>query len=149
MDGTAYINVSIGDLLKGKAEANPLILTGDIVMIQEAAPIYVIGGVASPKQISSRVQTTVSRAISAAGGLTKDADPKKVTIFRRKSGATQIIEVDLDAIKAEIVKDLPLQAYDVVEVSRRGKDKRKFPPVLRAPETDEKNLLNLPLRVVE
>ena len=146
---STYINVSIADLLKGKPEANPIILTGDIVTIQEAAPIYVIGGVAAPKQISARGPTNVARAVAAAGGPTRDANPKKVTIFRRQAAETKIIEVDLEAVNAGKAEDVPLRAFDVVEVSLRGRDNRKFPPVLRAPETDEKNILNLPLRVVE
>lgn len=148
-DGSTYIDINITDLLKGKPEANPLILTGDIVTIQEAAPIYVIGGVTNPKQISSRAKLTVSRAVAAAGGLTKDADPKKATIFRRSGRETKVIEVDLEAIGAEKAQDETLQAYDVIEVPQRGKEKRKFPPVLRSTGDGEKNSLNLPLRVVD
>jgi protein involved in polysaccharide export with SLBB domain len=147
--GSTYIKVSIADLLKGKPEANPIILTGDIVTIQEAAPIYVIGGVAAPKQISAREQTTVARAVAAAGGPTKDADTKKVRIFRRQAAETKIIEVDLEAVIDGKAEDVPLRAFDVVEVSRPGRDGRKFPPVMRAPDAVEKNILNLPLRVVE
>jgi len=148
-NGSTYINIKITDLLAGKTEANPLILTGDIVTIMEAEPIYVIGGVASPKQISSRSQMTVSRAIATAGGLTKDADPKKIVIFRRSGRESKIIEVDLDAVKAEKAEDIVLQAFDIVDVSQKGKTKRKFPPVIRSIDGDNKNALNLPLRIVD
>lgn len=148
-NGSTYINIKITDLLAGKTEANPLILTGDIVTILEAEPIYIIGGVASPKQISSRSQMTVSRAIAAAGGLTKDADPKKVVIFRRNGRESKIIDLDLDAVKAEKAEDIVLQAFDIVDVPQKGKTKRKFPPVIRSIDGDEKNLLNLPLRIVD
>lgn len=151
-DGSIYININVADLLKGKPEANPSILTGDIVTIQEAAPVFVVGGVAGGgRQISSRAQTTVSRAVAAAGGLTKDADAKKVTIFRRAAtdGETKVIEVDLDEINAEKAEDVALQAFDIVEVPQRGKDRRKFPPIPRTDDGGEKNPLNLPLRIVE
>lgn len=148
-NGSTYINIKIADLLAGKSEANPLILTGDIVTILEAEPIYVIGGVASPKQISSRSQMTVSRAIATAGGLTKDADGTKVTIFRRNGRESRIIEVNLDAVKAEKAEDIVLQAFDIIDVAQKGKAKRKFPPVIRSVEGGEKNALNLPLRIVD
>jgi protein involved in polysaccharide export with SLBB domain len=148
-NGSTYINIKITDLLAGKTEANPLILTGDIVTILEAEPIYVIGGVGSPKQISSRSQMTVSRAIATAGGLTKDADPKKIMIFRRSGRESKTIEVDLDAVKAEKAEDIVLQAFDIVDVPQKGKTKRKFPPVIRSIDGDDKNALNLPLRIVD
>jgi len=147
-NGSTYINIKISDLLAGRPDANPLILTGDIVTILEAEPIYIIGGVASPKQISSRSQTTVSRAIASAGGLAKDADPSKIVIFRR-GGESRIIEVDLDAVKAEKAQDVVLQAYDIVDVPQKGRAKRKFPPVIRLVEGGERNALKLPLRIVD
>jgi protein involved in polysaccharide export with SLBB domain len=148
-NGSTYINIKITDLLAGKTEANPLILTGDIVTILEASPIYIIGGVASPKQISSRSRMTIARAIATAGGLTKDADPKKILIFRRNGRESKTIEVDLDAVKAEKAEDIVLQAFDIVDVPQKGKTKRKFPPVIRSIDGDDKNALNLPLRIVE
>jgi len=148
-NGSTYINIKITDLLAGRSEANPLILTGDIVTIMEAEPIYIIGGVASPKQISSRSQMTISRAIATAGGLTKDADATKITIFRRAGRESKTLEVDLDAIKAEKAQDIVLQAFDIVDVPQKGKAKRKFPPIIRAIEGGEKNTLNLPLRIVD
>lgn len=148
-NGSTYINIKIADLLAGKTDANPLILTGDIVTILEAEPIYIIGGVSNPKQISSRSQMTVSRAIATAGGLTKDADATKITIFRRAGRESKTIEVNLDAIKAEKAEDIVLQAFDVVDVPQKGKAKRKFPPVIRSVEGGDRNALNLPLRIVD
>ncbi|MDQ3798901.1 MAG: SLBB domain-containing protein, partial [Acidobacteriota bacterium] len=150
-NGSTYINIKITDLLAGKSDANPLILTGDIVTILEAEPIYIIGGVASPKQISSRSRMTISRAIATAGGLTKDADPTKITIFRRGGSGreSRTIEVNLDAVKAEKAEDVVLQAFDIVDVPQKGRGKRRFPPVIRAVEGGEKNALNLPLRIVD
>jgi protein involved in polysaccharide export with SLBB domain len=148
-NGSTYINIKITDLLAGRTEANPLILTGDIVTILEAEPIYIIGGVASPKQISSRAQMTISRAIATAGGLTKDADATKITVFRRAGRESKTLEVDLDAVKAEKAQDIVLQAFDIVDVPQKGKAKRKFPPIIRAVEGGEKDALNLPLRIVD
>ena len=144
-----YINIKISDLLGGKKEANPRILSGDVVTVLEAESIYVIGGVRNPKQISSRAQITLSRAVAAAGGAVKNADVKKVTIYRREAGETKIIEADLDKIKAGEAEDLVLRAFDIVEIAQTERGQLKFPPVLKVPESNEKKASNLPLRVID
>ncbi|MGI8789220.1 MAG: polysaccharide biosynthesis/export family protein [Pyrinomonadaceae bacterium] len=144
-----YINVKISDLLAGKKEANPQILSGDIVTVQEAESIYVIGGVANPKPISSRSQITLSRAIASAGGTTKDADEKKITIYRREAGETKIIEADLEKIKDKKADDIVLKAFDIVEVPQSGRGKRKLSPMFNIDDSNGKNTANLPLRIIE
>lgn len=148
-NGTQYLNIRIIDLLNGKKEANPQILNGDIVTILEAQSIYVIGGVASPKRISYRAQISLSRAIDSAGGLSKNADAKKVTIFRRTAGETKIIEADLEKIKAGQADDINLQASDIVEVNQSGREKRKYPPVINVVELAETDSSALPLRIID
>ena len=144
-----YFNIRISDLLTGKKEANPQILSGDVITVQEADSIYVIGGVATPKQIFSRAGLTVSRAIDSAGGITKGGNAKGITIFRREAGTSQTIEVDLEKIKSGKADDVTLKAFDIVEVPQSGREKRKFPPVLKIAETSRKNTINLPLRIIE
>ncbi len=148
-NGSNYINIKISDLLTGKKESNPQILDGDIITVLEAQPIYIIGGVSNPKQISSRLQITLTRAIDSAGGLVKNADAKKITIFRREAGETKIIEADLDKIKSHQADDVNLQAFDIVEVTQNGREKRKFPPLLNVTDTNEKNTSKLPLQVID
>jgi len=144
-----FINIRIAELLKGNKEANPLILTGDVVTVLEAEPIYVIGGVMNPKQINASAQLSVTRAIDSAGGFAKDADQKKITVFRRAQGETKIIEVSLEKIQSNQAEDLLLQAFDIVDVGVRGGKNRKFPPVIKAAETSEKNYSQLPLRIID
>ena len=148
-NGSQYINVRIIDLLSGKKESNVQILAGDIVTVLEAKPIYVIGGVANPKQIATRSQITVSRAVAEAGGLSKSADAKSVTIFRRAGRETKIIEADLDKIKANPAEDVVLEAYDIVEVAEKGNAKRKYPPIIKTEETEIENSSKLPLRIID
>ena len=144
-----YINIKISDLLAGKKEANPQILSGDIVTVLEAQPIYVIGGVANPKQISTNSQITLSRAIASAGGIAKDGDEKKIIIFRRNGTETKTIEADMEKIKTEEQEDVILQAFDIVEVEQSGRDKRKFPPFIKTYDADVKNPAKLPLRIID
>lgn len=152
---TQYINVEINDLLTGKNEANPQILSGDIVTVLESKPIYVVGAVGTPKQIAVRAQLiTLSRAVDSAGGLIKGADASSITIFRRAGvgGVSKVIEADLEKIKAGAAEDVVLQAFDVVEVAQTGREKRKFSPVFniidRAAD-ERRSARNLPLRIID
>jgi polysaccharide export outer membrane protein len=147
--GANYINVKISDLLMGKKDANLQILSGDIVTVVEAESIYVTGGVVNPKQIASRAQITLSRAVASAGGLTKNASAGKVTIFRREAGETKVIETDLERIKNGETEDLILRPFDIVEVAQTGREKTKFPPILKAAESSESKISNLPLRIID
>jgi protein involved in polysaccharide export with SLBB domain len=148
-NGSQFIDIRITDLLSGKKEANVQILAGDIVTVLEAQPIYVIGGVTTPRQIATRSQMTVSRAIAGAGGLAKNADATKITIFRRARNETKIIETDLDKIKAKLTEDIVLQAFDIVEVSQKGSDKRKYPPIVKIDDIGVENSTKLPLLIID
>lgn len=146
-DETQYITVKIGDLLAGKQ--NPQILSGDTVTVLDVKPIYVVGAVGVPKQIAARGDITLSRAVLSAGGILKGADAAKIVVFRRGAGETKIIEADLDKINAGQAEDIVLQPFDVVEVSQTGREKRRFPPVLKLDEASAKAAQILPLRVIE
>lgn len=148
-NGSQFINIRITELLSGKKEANLQILSGDVITVLEAPPIYVIGGVVTPRQIGTRSQMTVSRAIAGAGGLSKDSNPKKITIFRRVGTVTKIIETDWDKIKANQSDDIVLQAFDIVEVSQKGRPKRKYPPVFKVDDLSSENNSKLPLRIID
>jgi len=149
VDAPEFINIKISDLLSGKKEANPRIIGGDVVTILEAKPVYIIGGVEHPKQIPVRSKITLSRAIDSAGGLTKGADAKKITIFRQAGLETKTIDADLDKIKAGQIEDVVLQPLDIVEVAETKRAKRKFPPVFKEFDSTEKRAENLPLQVID
>ena len=148
-NGAQTFNIKITDLLSGNQEANPQILSGDIITVLEAEPIYVIGGVNTPKQIAVRSEITLSRAIAGAGGLTKDAVPGSITIFRREKLETKIIEADLTKIEAKQSEDIILKRFDIVEVGQKGREKRKSPPVLQMFNSEMVNSVNAPLRIID
>ncbi|HMJ08902.1 MAG TPA: SLBB domain-containing protein [Pyrinomonadaceae bacterium] len=148
-DGPQMISIRIRDLLSGVKEANPQVLSGDIVTIVEALPIYVMGGVNAPRQVSARTRTTLSRAVAAAGGVSKKGLEDSVTIYRREAGGTISIQADLRKIGDQQAEDPVLQAYDIVEVSQKGSEKRKFPPILDTGGFQTSKLANLPLRIID
>lgn len=148
-NGSEFINIRIIDLLAGKKEANPLILNGDIITVFEAKSVYVIGGVVNPKQISFRSQISLTRAINSAGGLAKNADATKVTIFRREKGESKIIEADLDKIIANQAEDIILQPFDIIDVTQKGNERRKIPPIVGEANLETENTAKLPIRVID
>ena len=87
--------------------------------------------------------------MASAGGASKNGDQRKVTIFRREAGETKIIQTDLEKIKRGEAEDLILRAFDIVEVAQTGRERSKFPPVLKLAETGRKNTLTLPLRIID
>lgn len=148
-EGSRYINVKITDLIAGKPEANPYIKAGDVVTVQEAAAIYVTGGVNYPQKIFARQQMTISRAIATAGGLIKGANAKNIVIYRRQNGATSTIDVDLGKIEGKQADDVILQAYDIVEVPQAGRDPKKQPPFISGADLARPDQANLPLVIVD
>jgi hypothetical protein len=55
----------------------------------------------------------------------------------------------LNKIKAKQADDINLQAFDIVEVTQKGGDKKSFPPVIKVVGATEKNAEKLPLRIID
>jgi len=147
-NGAETLNIRISDLLSGNKSANPRILSGDIVTVTEAPPIYVIGGVNAPKQLSSRSEFTLTRAISSAGGLAKEG-LDKVIIFRRRGKESSVIEADLKKIHDGTEKDPILEPFDIVDVQQKGREKNKTYPAIDASGSDASRSGLFPLRVID
>ncbi|MCA1621688.1 MAG: SLBB domain-containing protein [Acidobacteria bacterium] len=113
-----YDVYSLRELRDGKAEANPVIRPGDIVIVQEALPVYIMGAVRSPQGIYLKNGMQLKQAIAMVGGLIKDAKASSVVIWRKKKGQSEPekMVVNFNDIKKEKVKDIELQPYDIVEV---------------------------------
>jgi protein involved in polysaccharide export with SLBB domain len=144
-----YIDIKIEELLKGNEAANPRILSGDIIEVLAAYPIYVIGGVENPTRIFMRGEMTLTRAVSSAGGLSRDADPARVTIFRQGGEGPAVIDADLEKIDDKQTEDITLRAYDVIEVARKGREKRRKPIVSDLPESNKNRNSKLPLEIID
>lgn len=142
------VKIEVQDLISGKNDADPEILSGDVITVERAAAVYVIGAVNNPRPVYSRSEMTVSHAIASAGGLAKEADGRRVTILRRQAGETRPLEVDMTIAAADPSKDVVLKPFDIIDVASRGGGKRKFPP---QPEQTGRNSTRteLPLRIVD
>ena len=111
---------SIGSL----RDANPTIYPGDIVDVQTAAKVYVVGEVIRGGEIIlPEGGLPLMQAIAMANGTTREAKTKEVKIYRRKQGSSQpeVISINYDAIRKGTQKDMMLEPYDIVEIGKAKK----------------------------
>lgn len=112
--------VRISDLLNGST--NPVIRSGDLVLVTEAEPVYITGSVVSPGSIMMRDNLTLSRALAMVGGTRKEAKVSEVRIYRQIPGSLnqEVLKVNFGAIKKNETTDVLLKPYDVIDVSENG-----------------------------
>ncbi len=118
---------SLNDLKAGRAEGNPIIRPGDVVRVDEAAPVYVTGLVLQPQGVYLRPQTTLTTVIAQVGGLRKEAK-NEIKIYRRKPDAPsgfETIAVNFSDIRKQKAPDVVLQPYDVIDVGESSPFSRK------------------------
>jgi len=115
---------SLLSVQQGRDEANPVILPGDIIVVQRAAPVYITGEVVSPQGIFLKDGSlSLTEAIAKIGGVKREAKTKDVKIYRLKTNSKDrdIISVNYDLIKKGEQKDVMLEPYDIVEVDKSKK----------------------------
>lgn len=134
---------SIGSL----RDSNPVIYPGDIIDVQKAAPIYVVGEVMkSGELLIPEGGLPLMQAIAMASGTTREAQTKEVKVYRRKQGSAQpeVFMVNYQAIKKGTEKDMMLEPYDIVEV---GKSKKSvFDIMLEIATGSVRNVANTAVR---
>lgn len=106
----------ISDVKSGLEKGDPFIRPGDIVIVTEGEPIYIMGAVLQPREMTLKDGLTLARAIMMAGGATRLAKTNEVHIYRRTPTGSNDMMINYEAIKKGKDKDIPLQAYDIVEV---------------------------------
>ena len=107
------------DVLRGVENGNPYVVPGDIVMVSEADPVFVLGNVTKLTSIRFSEGMTVTRAIAMAGGVVKSSALVVIRIHRTSAGASRLnpIIVNLRAVIRDRTEDVVLQPFDVLEVS--------------------------------
>ncbi|HEY8563155.1 MAG TPA: polysaccharide biosynthesis/export family protein [Pyrinomonadaceae bacterium] len=115
---------SLFSVQQGRDEANPVILPGDIIVVQKAAPVYITGEVNAPQGIYLKDGgLSLTEALAKIGGVRREAKTKDVKIYRLKANSKdrEIISVNFDLIKKGEQKDVMLEPYDIVEVDKSKK----------------------------
>jgi polysaccharide export outer membrane protein len=100
---------------------NPYLAAGDIVVVNEAEVVFVVGHVVEPRQIVLTDKMTLTQAIAAAGGLLKGSSTNQVRIIRETTNSGQRLEIiiDLKKVRGKKISDPALQPDDIIEVGPR------------------------------
>jgi polysaccharide biosynthesis/export protein len=118
------VTVDLDALLRaGDARYDVAVEPGDSVYVPEANTFYVAGEVEKRGTFTLRRDTTLAKALTEAGGVTKRAATGDAKIIRTlPTGERQeITGLDVDAALAgDRAHDVPLQAQDVVVVPASG-----------------------------
>lgn len=115
---------SLADVRLGREDANPEIVAGDIIVVQKAAPVFVIGEVMKPGEfVLPDGGLPLTQAIAMAAGVNREAKTKSIKVYRQKPGAREpeVLAVNYDMIRKGTEKDIMLQARDIVEVGKSPK----------------------------
>lgn len=115
---------SLNSVKRGSEEANPIINPGDIIVVQEAAPVFIVGEVnAVGRVLVPEGGLPLTQAIAMVGGVKQGAKTKDIKIYRLKADLKdrEIITANYDKIKKGEQKDLLLSPNDIVEVDRSKK----------------------------
>lgn len=122
---------SLSSLRLGGADSNPIIYPGDIVVVPEAPPVYVVGevNVIGREILIPENGLPLTQAISQAGGPRREAKTKDIRIYRQVAGSPnpQIISANYDLIRKGEQRDIMLEPYDIIEVD---KSKKSFAQIL-------------------
>lgn len=95
---------------------NIMLRAGDSVIVPKAGVVFVEGAVKSPGAYQIKGDMNVLKAIAVAGDIKFEAKSGEVQIFRESNGSTELIEIDLDAIKSREVEDIALFDGDIIVV---------------------------------
>jgi polysaccharide biosynthesis/export protein len=112
-------NVDLEKLMSAeRPQDNILILPNDVVSVQKASLVYVIGDVNRAGAIPLVGRMTVTQALAKSEGLQKTASRKNVRILRQTPGSDQRseIKVDFGKVLAGQAQDQELQADDIVVI---------------------------------
>lgn len=121
-------NVSTATINLNKLAANSAVMAdlvikpNDVLSAEPPNTVYLTGEVMKPgaQDISDRESIGLTELVSMAGGVSRDADPKRTKVLRRiLNGAKRAeIAVDLVSILNGQAIDFPIQPNDIVEVPR-------------------------------
>lgn len=116
---------SLSGLESGREGSNPVIYPGDVIVVPEAPPVYIVGevNVIGKEILITENGLPLMQAISQAGGPRSQAKTKDIKIYRRVEGSPdpKIISVNYDLIIKGEQKDVMLEPFDIVEVDKANK----------------------------
>ena len=123
--GPESTTVNLKDLLEsGDPAANVLVYPGDIVKVERAGVVYVVGEVKKPGgfELRSNEAISVVQAIALAEGLTRTSSTKRAQLIHTDpaTGKRTEVPIDLKKILAGRAPDPMLKPRDIVFVPNSG-----------------------------
>src|SRR5215470_8160922 len=106
-NGQPALRVSLEQLMAGGVPQRITLQDGDVIYVPLAAFIYVTGEILRPGRYRLEKDTTIQKAVTLAGGFTKFAATKSMTVKRMVDGKRLVFQAGPDDL---------LQAEDVVVV---------------------------------
>ena len=106
-NGQSAMRVSLEQLMAGGVPQRITLQDGDVVYVPAAAFVYVTGEIQRPGRYRLEKDTTIQKAVTLAGGFTKFAATKSMTVQRMVDGKRLDFQAGSDDL---------LQADDVVVV---------------------------------
>jgi polysaccharide export outer membrane protein len=109
-------------LFSALKDTNPSVFPGDVILVQKFPPVYVVGEVLKPGEISIPEEgLPLMQALAMASGVSRTAKIKDIRIYRKKEGQTQpeVISVDISKVRTGDKEDLMLQPFDIVDVGAK------------------------------
>lgn len=113
-DGVTFFTYKLGDITSGRS--NPVMRPGDIVYVEKADYVYVVGNVVKPQPIALSENLTLTQAIAASGGMLSATKKSQIRLIRQENGGKVETVYDLNAIRDKKIADPILQANDIIEV---------------------------------
>ena len=101
------------------------------VLEQTQQTITVDGSVRQPGVVPIRGATTLMRAVALAQGMTEDANPSRVLVFRTINGERMAAAFDMQSIRRAESEDPPIYGNDIVVVDG-SKTRRVWRDVMQA-----------------
>lgn len=103
-------------------DTNPSIFPGDVILVQKFPPVYIVGEVNKPGEISIPEEgLPLMQALAMAAGVSRTAKIKDIKVYRKKEGQTQpeVLSVDMSKVRSGAMADLMLQPFDIVDIGAK------------------------------
>lgn len=113
---------------RGDQRQNITVHPGDYLYIPSNVDrqVFVLGAVVTPDVVTMRSGFSVSRAVSAAGGPTRDAYLDRTILIRGSRSAPIAVRIDLHGILEGRKPDVPLRKGDIIYVPGRTSENPRF-----------------------
>lgn len=114
---------SLSSIKQGNEASNPIIYPGDIILVERAKPVYLVGEVKNPQGVYIKENgLSLMEAITLVGGVNREAKTKDIKIYRLKENSKERTEiaVNYDVLRKE-GRQIMLEPYDIIEVDKTKK----------------------------